>query len=398
MREIIPSGSGADDLHVDILCPDEDGMYARYVASSPTPLIYATLAYRDMLVAALGCTPRYLIARDARERVVGVMPAMLSASGPWGPVLNSLPFFGSNGGVIVHNGDARVRQALLDAFRACAVREGCAASTVITSPFERELAMYEQEQRAATPMCTFRDERIGLLTPLPIGANVEEDLLAAFSDPRPRNIRRALSAGVAVTVSDDVADWQFLHATHVENCSAIGGRVKSWEFFATMRETLPSHMRRLYVATVNGERVAALLLLYANQTVEYFAPATVASFRSLQPLSLAIYRGMCDAAREGFTHWNWGGTWLTQGGVYDFKRRWGTDEHRYFYYTHIHNAAVLSAKADEIMGAYPHFYVAPFRALQVERVAGDARRSVVAPDSSYRQQSLPPSRRLLTVG
>ncbi|MCC6241896.1 MAG: GNAT family N-acetyltransferase [Gemmatimonadaceae bacterium] len=369
MREIIPNGIGADDLHVDILCPDEDEMYTRYVAASPSPLIYATLAYRDMLVAALGCTPRYFIARDACERVVGVMPAMLSATGPWGPVLNSLPFFGSNGGVIVHNGDERVRQALLDAFRGCAVREGCAASTVITSPFERELAMYEQEQRSAAPMCTFRDERIGLLTPLPSGGDIEAELLASFSDPRPRNIRRAISAGVSVAVSDDLADWQFLHATHVENISAIGGRVKSWEFFATMRDTLPSDMRRLYVTTVNGERVAALLLLYANKSVEYFTPATVASFRSLQPLSLAIFRGMADAAREGYAHWNWGGTWLTQGGVYDFKRRWGTDEHRYYYYTHIHNAAVLSATTDELLAAYPNFYVAPFRALVAERLA-----------------------------
>lgn len=30
-----------------------------------------------------------------------------------------------------------------------------------------------------------------------------------------------------------------------------------------------------------------------------------------------------------------GGIWLTQGGVYDFKKKWGTIDKNYFYYTTI---------------------------------------------------------------
>ena len=39
-------------------------------------------------------------------------------------------------------------------------------------------------------------------------------------------------------------------------------------------------------AVINGERVAALLLLYGNQTVEYFTPCVVEQHRSSQALPL----------------------------------------------------------------------------------------------------------------
>ena len=31
---------------------------------------------------------------------------------------------------------------------------------------------------------------------------------------------------------------------------------------------------------------------------------------------------MASAAKRGMTRWNWGGTWLSQDGVYRFKKGW----------------------------------------------------------------------------
>lgn len=54
------------------------------------------------------------------------------------------------------------------------------------------------------------------------------------------------------------------------------------------------------IASLDGRPVAALLLLYFNRTVEYFAPVIEHEYRSRQPLSFLIWQGMLDAVHRGY--------------------------------------------------------------------------------------------------
>ena len=347
------------DVEVRLLDPALEAAYTAYLLDSTHTLVYASLPYRDLLVRYLGASPRYFVARDAYGAIRGVLPAMLYR-GQRLTVLNSLPFFGSNGGVLVHDGDRVVGEALLAAFHAAAEAEGCATATLITSPFEPDTALYEADGRF-----TLRDRRIGQITPLPArSTDVAGSLLARFADPRPRNIRRAIKAGVTVRRSDDADDVRFLQALHARNIGAIGGRTKDLRFFETVQTILPPPMRTLYVGELAGTPVAALLCLRFNRTVEYFTPALSEAHRADQPLGLVILQAMIDAVEDGMTHWNWGGTWVTQGGVYDFKRRWGTSDHRYHYFTRVLDADVLGWSREALLDDLPHGYVVPFSALR----------------------------------
>jgi hypothetical protein len=58
--------------------------------------------------------------------------------------------------------------------------------------------------------------------------------------------------------------------------------------------------------------------------------------------------------------WNWGGTWLTQDGVYRFKSRWGTESRPYTYFIAIRNAELLRHSQETLQAAFPYFYVRPF--------------------------------------
>src|SRR5690606_25876230 len=103
----------------------------------------------------------------------------------------------------------------------------------------------------------------------------------------------------------------------------------------------------------NGEKIAALLLFYYNKTVEYFTPAVVEKYRNLQPTALIIYQAMLDAHKQGYSNWNWGGTWLSQGGVYDFKKKWGTTEYRYFYYTNVIDETLYTSTKEYLLEKFP---------------------------------------------
>lgn len=168
-----------------------------------------------------------------------------------------------------------------------------------------------------------------------------------------------------VTVHRDNDAWQFLERVHSANMHSIGGKAKTRSFF----EILPSVFRadidyKIFIAEIANEPVAALLLLYYGNTVEYFVPATLHEARDAQPLPLVILRAMIDARGAGFTRWNWGGTWLTQLGVYRFKKKFGAVEQKYRYFTDLRDRQLLQQSPDSLRSAFPDFFVVPFNELE----------------------------------
>ena len=127
---------------------------------------------------------------------------------------------------------------------------------------------------------------------------------------------------------------------------------------------MPSDMWSIYVGSKDGVPVSALLLFYFNGTVEYFTPVIKSEHRNTQALALVIFQAMKDAVKNrGCKNWNWGGTWLSQTGVYDFKKRWGTTDYPYYYYTKLFNEEVKSSSKDT-MQRLPGFFVLPFSELE----------------------------------
>lgn len=326
-----------------------------FVYRDPRTLIYASPAYIDLVAAETQSIPYWLTAQDA----TGLRAALplLVKQGALGPVVNSLAFYGSNGGAIVPDGDHHAWLAVVRAFDAFGERIGAVASTLITNPLVGDHALHETHLPH-----DLRDERIGQFTVFPEDRQAAS-LMALFDDPRPRNIRKAQRSGLKVTRSQSDDAIAFLHATHDQNIRSIGGLPKRLDFFQQLAARLPRDAWTIYLAELNGERVAALLLLYGNQTVEYFTPCVLEEHRSSQALPLLIHDAMVDAMAAGYRQWNWGGTWLTQDGVYAFKKKWGTRDIRYHYFTRLRSADLRAATRDTLLREYPGFYVLPFSAL-----------------------------------
>ncbi len=323
--------------------PDCEGAVEVLVADHPEGLVYYTPAFRRYLLAVAGGECRYRLAYED-GRVTGVLP-MLAMTGPWGDVLNSLPFFGSNGGVLAATPDAD--EALRDEYSRVAAP--CAAATWIAHPF----------MAVEAPAHDITDERIAQWTDLGGG---EAGLMAAIEPSARRNIQKARAE--AVIVREAVEALTFLEATHRENMAAIGGRAKPAAFFSALGETMTfGRDWRLYVGERGGEPLAALLTFEAGRTVEYVMPVVKEHARSLQPTAAVLAHAMGDAASRGFTRWNWGGTWLTQEGVYRFKRKWGARERRYQYFVMVNDRSLLSCSAADLSAAYPWYFTVPFGAL-----------------------------------
>lgn len=313
-----------------------------FVAAHPEGLIYYTPAFRRYLLAVAGGECRYRLAFED-GRLTGVMP-LLALAGPFGVVLNSLPFFGSNGGILSTSGAADT--ALLAEYDREAAN--VAVATWISHPF----------MDTAIPRHTLTDERIAQWTPLPAGG----ELPPAIEASARRNIQKARAEGVSVRESADAL--RFLEAAHRENMAAIGGRAKPASFFSSLQTMTPGRNWRLHVAERRGEPLAALLTFEAARTVEYVMPVVIESARTLQPTAAILATAMADASARGFTRWNWGGTWLTQEGVYRFKKKWGASERRYQYYITLNDPSLRRRTAAELSAAYPWYFTLPYTSLQ----------------------------------
>lgn len=338
---------------MEILSAELTEAYEEFLLADERTLLYQSSRYMGFLQELLACEQRTLLALDQQNRIVGALPLM-SQEGPFGQVINSLPYYGSNGGIVAK--DVDVQQALIAAYNEQTSRNGVAASTLIENPlFEVDYSSVDVD---------LRDERIGQFTPIAHSQNHADALMEQFHYKTRNMVRKAEKLGIKVRVEND--QIEFLAGVHEENMHEIGGLAKSRRFF----NLISKHYRadqdyRIYVACLDGQPVAAMLVFYFNRTAEYYTPVVLKDFRDTQALSATIHTAMSDASKEGFSWWNWGGTWLTQDGVYRFKSRWGTKDITYRYFIKVNNKDLLKATRQELLAGYPSFFTVPFSALQV---------------------------------
>ncbi len=350
--------------------------YAELVGRCPETLLYVSACYRDFLRRVLPTgEDLYLLAR-AEGRLCGALPAFV-APGPYGPVINSLPFYGSHGGAFAAPDapdPAGVKRALLAALDAEARRREAVATVIVALPLAADDALYAP---GSDP--ELQDDRIGQWTPLPAGLAgdaAEARLMAAFHGKTRNSLRKAQRSELAVGHAGDEETLRRLARLHQDNLTAIGGRAKPEAIFIAIRAAFAyDRDYRVYTAYRGEELAAALLVFFHHRTVEYFTPATREAFRPLQPLSRLILEEMKEGTARGCAWWNWGGTWRTQTDVYRFKSRWGTEDHPYRYFVRPGpGMAALRRRATpaELLAAYPYFYVVPFAGLaRPEASAGD---------------------------
>ena len=340
---------------IKILTKDIEPQYNDFILSFADSLFYHSLLFKKLLKELFHFEDYYLVAVED-DNIIGVLPAFLSKTS-LGNSLNSLPFFGSNGGMITHRKDnEQIKIQLLRTFYELAEEKNCLTSTIINSPFEENPSIYD----SFNP--DFYDRRIGQITDLPqYNERIEEELLYMYSAFTRRMIRKALKNSVVVKKERSGESLDFLKYSHIENMRHIGGKIKPPEFFEYVYENFRFDKDyTIWVAYYGDTPIASLLLFYFNNTVEYYIPAITRDYRSIQPLSLIIFKAMVDASKKGYKYWNWGGTWPDQEGVYRFKKKWNARNIAYQHFIKIHNQEIFNYSPDEVSSAFPYFYVIPF--------------------------------------
>ena len=338
-------------MQIEVINGSGDDEIRDYVAACPNSLIYSCPSFIDLVSDHLNASPGWILAKN-ETAILGAIPFVQSKSGDLGTVFNSLPYYGSNGGVFQRVPDDQAKRLLVKAYFDYAKSQNACSATLITNPLIQDNELYESVIEGF-----IRDERIGQITHL---RKSDDELIKSFDDPRPRNIRRALKEGIQVSSGNEKVPVEFLYKVHVENIQAIGGLSKSWIF-----EKLLTDMPLICGPFTLAQKMVCgfgIVAFYFNGTVEYFTPVIKSEHRNTQFWHLSFSGNERCSKNRGCKNWNW--VDLVSQGVYDFKKRWGTTDYPYYYYTKLFNEEVKSSSKDTLLKDYPGFFVLPFSELE----------------------------------
>lgn len=351
------------EIRIDILSKNNESHYEAFLKENKYSLLYHSIKYREFLKKILApCEDIYLIATN-NNKIIGVLPLFICRLDDNSSIINSLPFYGSHGGVLVSEyiEDAQVVvELLLDELLTIAGKENCISLNIIDSPFLPMGSFYEKKLKVEPS-----DYRVSQVTNLEINVNysLDDELMEKFHSKTRNMVRKSKKYGFNVTLDNTYEGFKTICYFHSENMKAIGGNAKPLSVFRGIYEIFdPEEDYNVYVAKKNNEFAAGLLIFYYKEYCEYFTPVINQKYRSEQPLSLLIFTAMKEAYKRGVKYWNWGGTWSShQEGVYLFKKRWGADEMTYNYYTKILAPEALKKVVDIYPQSCNFFYLKNLR-------------------------------------
>lgn len=273
------------------------------------------------------------------------MPLMFK-DGSIGRIYNSLPYFGSNGGIITNSDSAR--DALIEKYNS--VTKYAESSVFIENPFAIN---------KIRPIHNFSTNRINQINQI----NKEQDLINlinCYTSNKRNDIRRAIKAGVKVTIDNSTEAKNFLYQTHLKNMKAIGGKAKEKILFDLIYNTYDEgEGYNIFIGRINDLMVAGLLVLYFKNITEYYTPVIDAVHRKSQPLALVIHNAMINSQNKNITIWNWGANGEALNSIYRFKKSWGALDRQYKYWINVSRQVIDMKITNKILDEYRGFYIRP---------------------------------------
>lgn len=340
----------------ELICLTENQFekYDSFLSEFDRTLLFHSSCYLK-LIAAETQSEFKILASVQDQKIIGTLTYFVKET-PWGLIVNSNPYYGSNGGIVTK--DLATIQILADAWMS--ISSTAASSTYITTPFFEKHDVDHFLKLSNQFIVTDRMTHINDLTPY-----TAEDIFSMYHSKTRNMVRKSLKYDVQVV--EDSNDFDSLYKIHKANMDTIGGKAKSIHFFENIRKFFtPGKDYKVFYAIHENKKIAGLLLFYFNKTVEYFTPVVDVEYRDWQPLSLLIHNSFIDSIQNGYKFYNWGGSWKSQESLILFKSRWGGIETNYQYFTQINNPKLYKATRSDLEKYAEYFFVVPYDLLVKE--------------------------------
>ena len=345
------------EYKIKILSDGDDKIYEKFIYNHKESMIYHSLKYKKLLLYIIKNSSAIYLGAFINNELVGVLPAILKKTDV-GCVINSLPFYGSNGGTLTVSKDSDlIKKKLYEEIKRIAIKENALSTVIIESLisikefyFDNDSIIFDERYSQITFFKNINYE------------NIEESLMNLFHSKTRNMVRKSMKSNFNISHGSSKKYFDNLVNLHNLNMNKLKGKAKPAEFFKLLKELfIYDKDYRIYSASIDGKYIASLLIFYFKDQVEYFLPAIDENYKNLQPLSGLIYKSMFDSINErNIKLWNWGGTHLDQENLFKFKSKWGSTNkiYKYFILADVPRIKEVS-KNTNLFEQFEYFYIYP---------------------------------------
>lgn len=303
--------SSMSSLTVTELRSDHDGLlWDQYVLSHPRSTGYHLIAWRRIVEEVFGHLCTYLMVRDERDELRGILPLVLLSSRLFGTFYVSLPFV-NYGGVLA---DSEAVATLLT---------GEASRRAIDlSASHIEL----RHQEAGSIGWPSTQRKVSMRLDLP---KTFDELWKGFPSKLRSQVRRAQKEDMVVGVGGE-EHLEAFYRVFSRCMRDVGTPVYAKNFFGTILRTFPKESR-ICVVSLKGVAIAAGLLYGFRRVLEIPWAGSDRRYNHLSPNMLLYNSTMEYACQQGFQIFDFGRSTLDSG-TYRFKQQWGAQPHPLYWY------------------------------------------------------------------
>jgi len=324
--------------------------YERFVQSNNSSF-YQSIQYLSFLQEILETKCQFILLHKNKE-ILGVLPFFEKQS-KYGKVINSLPFFGSLGGVISEN--IEYQKNIINTLNSYNKENDVLSSVIIQNPFHQKNMVYRK-------YFIHKIEEKKQLQCISLKNKTEEVIWNLFEQRVRRAIRKCTNHNVTIKSipigKNNLEHFYQLHKNEMESKSV---NPKPKIFFELISKYFTFNLDyNFYCAQLDNKSIAYLLVFYSEPYTEYFVPASDIDFKTIQGLSLLIWNSIKDSIKKNMLYYNFGGPGAHDQNLYRFKRGWNSVDYDYSYFIYYDNELIKEIDVATMKSKYEHFYVIPY--------------------------------------
>ena len=334
----------------------DTSQYEKFLNCNTHSTFYHSKKHLVFLEKILACKSKFIIMKDKNE-IKGVLPFFLKKT-KYGNVVNSLPFFGSYGGLIAK--DDKIIKQLLEKLNKFNEDNKVISSVIISNPFDSKKRVYED-------FFIFNTKQERIIQCLKLENKSEEEIWDGFEQRVRRSIRKGLKNKIEVkTEILDKYTLKCFYKMHKKNMMDRGGSVKPYSFFENLNNSFSQGKDfDIFIALHENRIIAFLLVFYFDSFVEYYMPAYDDNYSNLQGTSLLIWESIKTALRKKIKMYNFGGTGKNQTSLYKFKRGWNSQDFFYNYYIFRDLERLQKIGMNKIKNHFENFFVCDYAEINI---------------------------------
>jgi lipid II:glycine glycyltransferase (peptidoglycan interpeptide bridge formation enzyme) len=161
----------------------------------------------------------------------------------------------------------------------------------------------------------------------------EQEIFSSFRDSTIRHVKKAIKSGVSIRNSHSLRSVKKFYRLHCFTRKRHGLPPQPFQFFRNIYQHIIAHQKgQIFLASHAENEIAGAIFFHFGRKAIFKYGASDKKYYDLRSNNLLMSEAINWYANRGYESMDFGRTDLSNNGLLQFKRGWGTTEQKINYY------------------------------------------------------------------